>query len=153
MKKIFTIGLLLFGLYAVTGKAAEAVLNNVMVAFKNITLAAGATLLDIIQGSQPIILTLEITNTQQYGTTVNSFTGTAYMNGQPVGDVDHVFNIKLKPGVPTLIDIPITLNSEEVILAAGAGIQTKTIPPVNIQGTLNALSFNYPVNETISFDI
>lgn len=148
MRGIITLGLLLFGMYAVSGKATELVLNNALVSLRSLTFEAGATVLDIVQGIKPLILSVDVTNTQEIGTTVNSFVGTAFINGFAVADVQQDFNIKMKPGESIIIDIPVLLDSAAVLNAAADSLATKLIPPINIVGTITANGFTYPVNET-----
>ncbi len=152
MRGLFFAALAIFGLYAISGKAAENILQSALVKIKDLSFQAGASLLDIVQGIQPLILTVEVTNTQQIGATINKFTGVAYMEGQPVAQVNQTFNISLKPGEAVLVDIPILLNSEAVLNAAGIIINdTRALPAINVQGSIIANSFQFPVDETFTF--
>lgn len=150
MRGILALGLLFFGMYAISGKATELVLNNALVSLKSLTFEAGATLLDIVQGFKPLILSVDVTNTQNIGTTVNSFVGIAYINGFAVADIQQEFNIKMKPGQSVIIDIPVLLDGASVLSAAADALATKVLPPINIVGTIEANGFTYPVNETFS---
>lgn len=153
MRGILTLGLLFLGVYAISGKATEAILNSALVKIKSLSLDAGATVLDIVQGYKPLILSVEVTNTESVGTTINSFSGSAIMNNMAVADLFIELNVKLKPGEAVTIDIPILLDSAAVLTAGADAIQQKTIPPVIIEGVLTANSFTYPVNETFEFSI
>lgn len=138
-------------LYPASGLAAQAILDNAEITFKKFSLAAGATMLDVVQGLQPIIITVEVKNTHWAATVINKFVGTGYMNNSPVASINADINIQLLPGQTKNIDIPILLNSAAVIVAAGTSIQNKAIPPLVIEGEIIATSFTYPVNETIEF--
>lgn len=155
MRRVLTILLIIGGIiggaYVISGKATESILQNALVTIKDLSFAVGATVLDVVQGIQPLILTIEVTNTQNIGTTINSFIGTAYMLGQPVAQVADTFNIKIGPGETVIIDIPIILNSQQVLAVAGDAVKNKTLPDINVKGEIVANSFIFPVDEVFSF--
>ena len=151
MKGILKAALFVGLLYAFSGKATQQILDNAIVKIKDLSFAAGATVLDIVQGIQPLVLSVEVTNSQNIGATINGFKGVAYILGQPVAQVKEVFNVKLKPGETVLIDIPIILDSEAVLNVVSDIISNPVMPEVNVQGEIVANSFTYQVDEVFTF--
>lgn len=151
MKRITLLGFGLLGLWMLNAFTAKTVLQNILVSFRGLTIQAGATIIDIIQGVKPLVLSVEVTNTQQVGVRVNAFTGTASVNGEPVGQINYALNTSLPAGQTVLIDIPILLDSEALLNAAGQSLADKALPPIQIDGDIVANTFTFPVHEVFTY--
>lgn len=83
-----------------------------------------------------ILLKVEATNPNKYALSAQSITGTAKLDGKwDLGSVTITKPIALPPGVPTLIDVPMTMPWSD-LRALGALATTKRPVPYTVQGTV-----------------
>ena len=148
MKGLVKLGLFALLVYAYVGKSAQQVLYNLSISLKNISIAVGATVFDVLQGIKPIVLTVDAVNNTNVGSYIDRFTGTATMNGMVVANLDIPLDIDINPGATVTVDVPIYLDFESVVSVIGDSINKKEIPPIVLVGDLVASNLVYAVNET-----
>lgn len=141
----------IIGAYALTGLRAQEVLYNMTGTIKDIALASGSTVFDVLQGLSPVIITIDVTNSEDVGVMLNGFTGGAYMNGVEVAILDLAINQRINPHETVTLDIPVVLSFDSVMYVIDNYVTDKTVPPLTITGTLTAGGWKYPVNETFNF--
>ena len=151
MHPLIYIAVFLIGSYALTGLKAQDVLYNMTGELKNVSLELGSTVLDVLQGLSPLIITIDVVNNEDITVTINSFVGSAQMQGYQVSTFDIQINQRIKQHETVTIDIPLVLDYESVLYVIDGYVTDQKIPSLNITGTLSAGGWNYQVNENFDF--
>lgn len=145
--------ILLFGavlVFALKASSAAIVLSSAQTEVDLYDLRIDGSFGDFILGKEPVILPLQIRNTQPVPLSVNGFTGGAYVDEQLIGTTRLSSPAILPPYGELPLEVPIYLNPGPAVATLVTSLLSLSVPLLTIRGTLTVEGLPLPINETLS---